>query len=197
MTGLPPGNLSIPLDHPDDGGLLPFPTEALAVEYVRRRLGPFCATLTPEALIGDGLRPDYLAKLLGLQDLPLALEVKCFTPRNISPFPEAIRQAASYARQLGSAAFVAPLAGKGATKFAWQASRLGTGLLIAGQFGVGGLYFAHERYRDRPVGGLLLAGVQIARLALDNAGMPVVEWRSDARHLLKLKHGHGSKSWRN
>lgn len=80
-------------------------------------------------------------------------------------------------------------------KFQWNLSPIGSGLLVAGQFGVGGIYFAHERYRDNPVGGLLLAGVEVASLKVID-GAPLIEWRFDAAHLLKLKHGHGSRSWR-
>lgn len=182
--------------HPDDGGLMPFDSEAAAVEYVVRRLTPFCRKLTREARIGNGLRPDLVVRLHGMLDAPLAIEVKQFAPTGCAPFPEAIRQAASYAKQLERPAFIAPLAGKGAMKFQWNLSPIGSGLLVAGQFGVGGVYFAHERYRDNPVGGFLLAGVQVASLRVSPVGEPVVEWRRDAAHLLKLKQAHGSQSWR-
>lgn len=191
----PAEQLPQPIEHPDNGGLLPFPTEADAVEYIRRRLAPFCWTLTPEARIGEGLRPDFVARFLGQKELPVAIEVKAFEPTKIVPFPEAIRQAASYAKQLETAAFIAPLAGKGKTKFEWMFSPIGSGLLVAGQFGVGGLYFAHERYRDNPTGGLLLAGQQVATFGF-KAGMPDIAWHSNAKHLLKYKNGHGSQSWR-
>lgn len=196
MTGAPRTDFVLPFEHPDDGGLLPFQTEALASEYVHRRLEPFCRKLTAEPDIGDGLRPDFVARLIGIPDFKLAIELKRFTAGSIWPFPEAIRQASSYANHLGTAAFVGPLAGKGASKFSWQTSTLGTALLIAGQFGVGALYFAHERYRDRPVGGLILAGVQVAHFSLNENGEPEVRLHSDAQHLLKLKLGHGSASWR-
>lgn len=182
--------------HPDSGGLMPFPSEVEAVEYTVRRLAPYCAKLTREPAIGNGLRPDLVIRLRGLSDAPLAIELKQFRERGMTPFPEAVRQAASYARQLGTAAFIAPLAGKGAAKFEWHVSPIGTGLLIAGQFGVGGLYFAHERYGDRPCGGLLLAGVQVASFRRDENGEPETQLHSNAAHLIKLKHGHGSASWR-
>lgn len=193
---LPAERLMLPPEHPDHGGLMPFPTEAEAVDYIRARLTPYCRKLTPEAPIGNGLRPDFVARFHGLERVPLAIEVKQFTANGIAPFPEAIRQAASYAHQLDAPAFIAPLAGRGATRFEWQRSPIGAGLLIAGQFAVGGLYFAHERYRDRPTGGLLLAGVQVASFSLGETSEPEVRWHSQAEHLLRLKHGHGSKSWR-
>jgi len=182
--------------HPDDGRLMPFDSEAEAVEYTVKRLTPFCRKLTREAQIGDGLRPDLVVRLIGLHELPLAIEIKRFVSGGCVPFPEAIRQAASYAQQLKTAAFVAPLAGKGRMKFEWNLSPIGSGLLVAGQFAVGGVYFAHERYRDRPVGGFLLAGAQVASLTLDEAGNPIVQWKPDAENLLKAKQGHGSRSWR-
>lgn len=183
-------------EHPDSGWLMPFPTEADAVEYVVRRLTPYCTRIVREPEIGEGLRPDLGVRISGLPDVPIAIELKRFTANTVWPFAEAVRQAASYARRLNWAVFIGPLAGKGASKFDWKMSRLGTPLLIAGQFGVGGLYFAHERYRDRPCGGLLLAGAQIASFKRNENGEPEVEIKSDAVHLLTLKHGHGSKSWR-
>lgn len=183
-------------EHPDDGRLLTFESEAQAVEYTARRLAPFCRKLTREAEIGEGLRPDLVIRLIGLHEFPLAVEVKRFVPGGCTPFPEAIRQAASYARKLETAAFIAPLAGRGAMRFQWNLSPIGSGLLVAGQFGVGGVYFAHERYQDRPVGGLILAGAQVASLLLDGGGNPIVQWNNNAAHLLKLKQGYGSRSWR-
>jgi len=183
-------------DHPDNGGLMPFPSEAAAVEYTVQRITPWCAKVTREPPIGNGLRPDLVIRLKVLPMLPIAVELKQFREHGVSPFPDAVRQAASYAKQLGTAAFVAPLAGRGATKFEWNVSRIGSGLLIAGQFGVGGLYFAHERYRDRPCGGLLLAGAQVAHFSRNENGEPETRLNSNAEHLLKLKQGHGSRSWR-
>lgn len=182
--------------HPDNGGVMPFASEAEAVEYTVRRLSPFCRKLTREVDIGNGLRPDLVVRLQGMHGIPLSIEVKQFTANGCAPFPEAVRQAASYARQLETPAFVAPLAGKGAMQFQWNLSPIGSGLLVAGQFCVGGVYFVHERYQDRPVGGFLLAGVQVASLSLGPSGEPVVQWRSDAAHLLKFKQSHGSQSWR-
>jgi hypothetical protein len=187
--------LVAPIEHPDNGSLLPFPSEAEAIAYIRRRIAPFCKKLTPEASIGNGLRPDLVARFFGQEQFPLAIEAKQFEVGKIVPFPEAIRQAASYAKQLETAAFIAPLAGKGRTKFEWAYSPIGAGLLVAGQFGVGGLYFAHERYGDDPVGGLLLAGQQVATFAI-RGGVPDVQWHSNAAHLLRYKNGHGSQSWR-
>ncbi|MGC8537153.1 MAG: hypothetical protein ACP5QR_16820 [Rhizomicrobium sp.] len=178
------------------GGLMPFDSEVEAVEYVVRRLKPFCRKLTPEADIGGGLRPDLVARFHGMLDMPLAIEVKRFIAGSCKPFPEAVRQAASYAERLKHAAFVAPLAGRGALRFQWNLSPMGSGLLVAGQFSVGGIYFSHERYMDDPVGGLLLAGQQIASLKIGVDGEPAVDWHFNAAHMLKFKHGHGSQSWR-
>ena len=183
------------VEHPDNGWLMPFPSEAEAVEYVARRIRPFCSVFTQERPLASGLRPDIGVRFRGM-NIPIAIEVKQFPESGVVPFPEAIRQAADYARELGTAAFVAPLAGKGALQFQWNASLIGTGLLVGGQFGVGGLYFAHERYRDRPVGGLLLAGQTVAKFSRDENGEPRIEWHSNAPHLLKLKLGRGSASWR-
>lgn len=66
-------NYRFPPDHPDDGGLMPFDSEAQAVEYIVRRLSPFCERLLPELSIGNGLRPDLIAHFDGSQQVPLAL----------------------------------------------------------------------------------------------------------------------------
>jgi hypothetical protein len=174
--------------HPDNGSVMPFDTEAEAVEYTVRRLAPYCVKLTREPTLPSGLRPDLVIRLKGLKEFRAGMVV---------PFPEAIRQAASYAEELDVAAFIAPLAGKGATRFEWQVSPIGSGLLVAGHFGVGGLYFAHEKYQDRPCGGLLLTGATVATLQLDGSGVPEVRLHHKAAHLLKFKQAHGSQSWRN
>jgi hypothetical protein len=182
-------------EHPDSGALMPFPTEALAVSYCVSRLIPFCTELLQEEPIGNGLRPDLLVRFKGLEDLQLPVEIKAFTVGQIAPFPQAIRQAASYAKQLRISAFVAPLAGRGKLKFEWNVSRIGSGLLIAGHFCVGGLYFSHQRYRNAPVGGLLLAGDTIATFE-QREQIGQVRWHSNARHLLAFKFSRGSQSWR-
>lgn len=186
---------TLPMEHPDSGGLLPFPTEADAVEYTVRRLSPYCYDLKQEVRIGNGLRPDLVIRLSALPDIQFPIELKQFTQNGIAPFPEAVRQAASYGKAMRTTGFVGPLAGRGSSDFNWFCSSIGTGLLIAGQFCVGGLYFAHDRYRDEPTGGLLLAGVNIARFTREY-GKPKTYLHSNAEHLLKFKFGKGSQSWR-
>jgi hypothetical protein len=177
----------------DSGNIMPFPREADAVEFVVAQLNPFCRSITREPEFPNGLRPDLGVRLAALPKIPLAVEVKCFGEGQISPLPDAIGQASSYAELTGYAAFVAPLAGRSCTRFTWNRSAVGAALLVAGQFNVGGLYFANDA---TVVGGLMLAGVQVAFFSYTPHGDPHTRLHEHAAHLLRAKQRSGSAAWR-
>lgn len=175
------------------GSLMPFETEAEAVDYVVACLRPFCKSIKREPEFTNGLRPDLGVRFSALPDMPICIEVKKFWAGKITPLPEAIAQASSYAELTGNAAFVAPLIGSGMMKFSWNCSDIGSALLVAGQFNVGALYFHPKREGH---GGLLLAGVAVAQFSLDAYGDPHTRLHDQARHLLKTKQRSGSQAWR-
>ena len=177
----------------EQGNVLPFETEAAAVDFVVERLRPFCASIKREPEFPNGLRPDLGIRLAALPDIPLAIEVKCFTAGQIKPLPDAIAQASCYAELTGYAAFIAPLSGRSLTRFQWNCSSIGSALLVAGQFNVGGLYFANDKV---VAGGLMLSGVQVAFFSYTEHGDPHTRLHEEAAHLLKAKHRSGSAAWR-
>jgi hypothetical protein len=177
----------------DTGGVLPFAKESDAVDFVVSALTPFCASIRREPEFPNGLRPDLGIRLKALPHIPIAIEVKKFSEGGISPLPEAIAQASHYADLTGYAAFIAPLAGRSVTRFTWNRSAIGAALLVAGQFNVGGLYFANS---EHCVGGLMLSGVQIAFFSFTEHGDPHTRLHSEAAHLLRAKQRHGSAAWR-
>lgn len=177
--------------------VLTFDSESAAEEFVADALKPF-AKVTRQPRLDNGLRPDIGMRLLALPEIPLTVEIKQFGPEGIgSTMCDAIAQAHSYAQTIGYASFVSPLSGKGPTSLDWQRSSVGAMLLAAGEFSVGGLYFAGiaaDRYRR--VGGLVLGGVQVAFFSFNQWGDPETRLHSNAVHLLKYKNRAGSKSWR-
>jgi hypothetical protein len=178
----------------DGGTVMPFDTEAAAVDFVVGELTPFCRSIKREPEFPNGLRPDLGIRLAALPDIPIAIEVKSFVLGKISPAPEAIAQASTYAELTGYAAFIAPLSGSGPMRFTWNQSAIGAALLVAGQFNVGGLYFSNSTgYR---AGGLMLSGVQIAFFSYTDHGDPHTRLHDNAAHLLKAKQRSGSSAWR-
>lgn len=178
----------------DTGTVLPFKVEAEAVQFVVKTMQPFCRSIVVEPEFPNGLRPDIGLRLSALPDIPIAIEVKSFTADKISPLPEAIAQAHHYSEMTGYAAFIAPLAGRSVTRFTWNRSAIGAALLVAGQFNVGGLYFANSD--EYTIGGLMLSGVQIAFFSFTEYGDPHTRLHGEAAHLLRAKQRHGSASWR-
>lgn len=179
----------------DLGTLMPFAVETEAVAFVVRRLTPFCESIKLEPRFSNGLRPDIGVRLKSLPTIPLCIEVKAFTQSGISPLPEAIAQASTYADLTGYAAFVAPLSGKSVSRFAWSRSVIGSAILVGGQFNVGGLYFTNSE-KNGGIGGMILAGVQVAFFYFDAYGDPSTKLHSEAAHLLRAKQRSGSTAWR-
>lgn len=174
-----------------NGALLPFGTEAAAVDYIAKALEPFCHSLRREPQFPNGLRPDIGIRLKALPEIPIAIEVKKFAHGSITPFPAAIAQASTYADHTGYAAFVAPLSGATRTRFEWNSCIVGPALLVAGQFNVGALYFFGGVQLDWRAG-FILSGVQIAYLSYSEFGEPDTKLHDQAAHILKAKKRFGS-----
>lgn len=172
--------------------LMSFATEDLARAYCVAQLRPFCSSLVAEEWIAHDLRVDLMIRLKGLEDVALPIETKAYDVQ-ISNFVDSVAQCASYGKHLRAAAFTAPLHARGPTDLGWQNTLIGTALLLAGEFNVGALYFTQDK-RNSKVGGLILGGVQIAKLLREPPG--TVELHPNARRMLQYKYRRGSRTWR-
>jgi hypothetical protein len=170
---------------------MPFSSEAEAVAYCIERLRPFASTIVAEPNLG-GYRPDLGIRLHGMPDVPIGIEVKKFqTTNQIRNLSDGIFQAASYAKRLGTAAFLAPFTACGSMDFHADA-RVAGAMLVAGQVSVGALAFhpCHE------VTKLVMSGQNIVTLGFDDWGRPEVEFHPKARTYLTYKNREGAQSWR-
>jgi hypothetical protein len=170
--------------------LMPFPTQAQAIAYMKPRLAPFCRVIQDEVDHPSGMQVDLGLRLIAFPDILIPIEVKPFEEGRIVPLPDAIAQASSYAEIFDCIAVVGPFCAQGARNFVWHTGSLGSAMLVAAQFNVGSLYFA-------PNGGRIAAGLAYAE-------NPVATFLADGttklhpniKQLLKPKNRWGSKSWR-
>lgn len=171
-----------------EGGprLLPFETEAEAVDYTHALLEPHCSSIKREPVFGNGLRPDLGFRLACAPHLPLVVECKKFADGEVSALVQAIRQAYSYTKETGHVALIAPIEARGPMDLSWYDSPLGAIGLLAAQFSVGYL-FAHPRSG----GGIFIGGQCAVRFNRDGATL-----HSNAQRLLTRKHFSGSTTWR-
>lgn len=188
-------NPSAPTADHELGCLMPFKVETDAVAFVVRRLSPFLKNHKLEPRLRNGLRPDIGIRLKSLPEIPICIEVKAFRQGGISPLPEAIAQASTYADTTKYAAFVAPLVGAHMDRFIWNRSVIGAAILVGGQFNVGGLYFSSSE-KNGGIAGMILGGAQVAFFSFDAAGDPCTRLHSEATHLLRAKQRSGSTAWR-
>ena len=186
--------------NPWRGGAQPmqFETEAAAVDYVIARLRPFCAAIAREYELPSGNRIDIGIRLKALPDVRLAIELKKFGT-GITPLPESIPQAWSYAQELGTACFVGPVRAAGTTShLGWMNGPLGCVALVAHHFSVGLLYLADGTYAERHgvIGGLFMGQSNVARFSINAHGDPETQLHSQAATLLTCKLFNGSQATR-
>jgi hypothetical protein len=175
------------------GGARPmeFCTEDAAEAWIADTIAPFCAALPKrQAQLKNGYRLDIGFRLQGMDEIPLAIEVKRFDAKNLKPIPEAIPQAWSYARELRSTCFLGPFTARNASAFDWRGSPLGTAAAVACHWSVGFIYFTNRT--DGTMGGLMLGQNNVAVFYRDEEQRPLIRWHSDARRLLRFKTFDGS-----
>jgi hypothetical protein len=169
-----------------------FPTEADAVEFCAQRLRPFAAAIVAEPDLG-GCRPDLGVRLRAMPDVPIGIEVKRFDrPNQIRTLSDGIFQANTYAKRLGTAAFLAPFLARGSMEF-HENARVAGAMLVAGQASVGALAF-HPT--DAQLMTLVIGGQTVATLGFNDWGDPFTRLHPKARTFLTYKHREGSQTWR-
>lgn len=178
--------------------LMSFPSEAEAESFVATNLAPFCKSLVRQPVLKNGMIPDIGFRLSALPSIPLVLEIKRFEDTRIVPLPEAIAQAAQYARFLKTVAFVGPIVSPTCSAMSanWiQSPALGASLLVGGEFNVGAIHFA-EAPKLTGCFSLQYAGANIAFCSFNEHGDPCTRLHPNAAHLLKHKERYGSLKWR-
>ncbi len=165
--------------------------QSMCVEALR----PFCSALVEKPELKSGLIPDIGFRLAALPNIPLVMEVKNLSgDKFAAELASGIVQAAEYADELKTKAFVAPLYGNHYADACWTKTPYGAMGLLGSHINVG--LFLTAGVEKQRISILVLAQAAIATLTFTEFGDPHCKVHSAAEHLLKYKARHGSASWR-
>jgi hypothetical protein len=168
-----------------------FDTESEAVAFCVERLRDYCSTIVTEIEVSH-FRLDIGFRLSCLPAIPLAIEVKQFSSdKQIAKLADGVFQARDYARQLGTAAFIAPFEADGAKDFHAD-GRVAGAMLIAGQESVGALAFHPRNGWIR----LVMAGQNVITMFKNSRGEASFKIHPKADAFLRFKNRKGSQTWR-